>query len=508
MLRNEKHYWPSKTAFILAAIGSAIGLGNIWRFPYICYKFGGGAFLFAYLVSLIIVGIPLLILEFGIGQKIGGSAPLAMGKINKKFSWIGWFAVLCGFLITTYYAVIMSWSANYLIHSFTLAWGNDPSTFFYKDVLGIPSMDMLTNGPGIKIFSIGTPKLALIIGLVFMWIGIILSIWKGARTVGKIVFFTVTIPWLILVIMVIGGLTLPGAFEGIRYYLTPDWKALQNPVLWQAAFTQVFFSLTVGFGVMIAYASFLPPKSDIVNNALIIALSDAATAFIGGFAVFAVLGHYAMAQGVSVGEVMSSGPGLAFVTYPAIINNLPLGPIIGVLFFLMLLTLAIDSAFSLVEGFVAGIMETFRLRRLHANLLVAILGLIGGLIFTTSVGLFWLDILDTYVTFLGLFAVGFLEALVVGWFMNTDKMRVLINEHSYIKLGKWWNYTIKFVVPIVSIILLILSIISRIKATQSFIQAWSDLIGGIIPLILALVIGILLGRMTSKAIEKYQGGKI
>jgi SNF family Na+-dependent transporter len=153
---------------------------------------------------------------------------------------------------------------------------------------------------------------------------IVLSLWKGARTVGKVVYVTVTMPWILLLIFVIRGLTLPGAVEGINYYLTPNWKKLLNPALWHAAISQIFFSLTVGFGVMIAYASFLPEGSDIVNNAILVALADTATAFVAGFAVFSTLGYYAQLQGVSVAEVARGGPELAFVTYPTIISKLPL----------------------------------------------------------------------------------------------------------------------------------------------------------------------------------------
>ena len=193
MALGEKIYWDSRTAFVLAAIGSAIGLGNIWRFPYICYKFGGGAFLIAYLIALFTAGLPLLLLEFALGQRIGGSAPTSLGKISRNFAWVGWMAVIVGFFITTYYSVIMSWSVNYLVHSFSLAWGNDPKGFFFTNVLG------LSDG----IFHIGAPRIALVIGLIICWVWIILSIWKGARTVSKVVYITVTVPWLILIILVV-----------------------------------------------------------------------------------------------------------------------------------------------------------------------------------------------------------------------------------------------------------------------------------------------------------------
>lgn len=491
MALGEKVFWDNRTAFVLAAIGSAIGLGNIWRFPYICYKFGGGAFLVAYIIALVIAGLPILILEFSLGQKVGGSAPTSLGKVSKKFAWVGWMAIFVGFFITTYYSVIMSWAANYLVHSLTLAWGNDPKTFFYSNVLG------LSDG----IFKVGSPRIHLIIGLVVVWVWIILSIWKGARTVSKVVYITVTLPWLILIVLVIGGLTLPGAFNGIKYYLTPDWKALLNPELWQAAFTQVFFSLSVGFGVMIAYASFLPPKSDIVNNAFIIGLSDAITAFVGGFAVFSALGYYAQIQGVSVADVMKSGPELAFVTYPAIINHLPLGPLVGVLFFIMLLTLAIDSAFSLVEAVVAGVMETFGIRRIKVNIIVGVLAFLIGIIYTTRGGLYWLDVVDYYMSFFGLFAVVFIEAIAVGWFFNTEELRKKINSTSLVHIGKWWDIAVKVVIPVAALAILLFTVIGRIKSPYGDYPRMAELVGGWIPILIAILGGVALGRATVKMLK-------
>jgi len=316
----EEAKWSGRTASVLASIGSAVGLGNVWRFPYIAYKFGGGAFVVAYIIALILIGIPLLLLEFSIGYKFKGSAPYSMAKLSKEkrlpvnFEWLGWFAVFVGFGIVTYYSVIMGWSFDYLYYSLTTAWGENTKEFFFQKVLG------LTSG----VFELGKVQWPIVLGLLVSWVWIVLSLWKGARTVGKVVYVTVTMPWIHLLIFVVRGLTLPGAVQGINYYLTPNWKELLNPALWHAAISQIFFFLTVGFGVMIAYASFLPEGSDIVNNAILIALADAATAFVAGFAVFSTLGYYAQLQGVSVAEVARGGPELAFVTYPTIISKLPL----------------------------------------------------------------------------------------------------------------------------------------------------------------------------------------
>ncbi|MCK4322701.1 sodium-dependent transporter, partial [candidate division WOR-3 bacterium] len=218
-MAEDRERWGSRSSFIFAAVGAAIGLGNVWRFPYITYQNGGGAFLIPYFIALITAGIPLMILEYAVGLKTQGAPPVALKKIWKKAEWIGWFAILIVFVLATYYATIMSWAVNYFYHSFTLAWGRtgpEINNFFNNILLG------KSGSPGI-LGGIQWPVLA---GLAITWILIYLALFKGVKTLGKIVYFTVGIPWLILIIMVIRGLTLPGAIDGLNFYLTPDFSVL------------------------------------------------------------------------------------------------------------------------------------------------------------------------------------------------------------------------------------------------------------------------------------------
>lgn len=350
--------WDSHRAFILASIGSAIGLGNLWRFPFVCYENGGGTFLIAYFIALFTAGIPILLLELGIGHKFRLAAPGAFKKVDKRFEWVGWWAVLVSFVIVTYYAVVMAWSVMYGYFSLSDKWGSNPTSFFYNGFLG------LTEGP----FSLGKIQTTVLIGLVISWIMIVFSIWKGAKTVGKVVYATVILPWILLLVFVIRGVTLPGAAIGLTYYLNPVFSKLLDPSVWTAAYGQVFYSVSLGLGILIAYSSFLPEKADITSSAIIIGISDALTAFVGGLAVFGTLGYYAEMQGVAVTEVLKGGPGLAFCTYPAVISNMPLSQLFGILFFVMLLTLAVDSAFSLVEAVASAVRDKFGVSHRTANL--------------------------------------------------------------------------------------------------------------------------------------------
>lgn len=460
--------WTSRKAFILAAIGSAIGLGNIWRFPFKCYENGGGAFLVAYIIAMISAGIPLLIMELSLGHRFKLAAPISFSKVAKKFEWVGWWAVLVGFAIVCYYVVVMAWGLNYSVFSVTQAWGENTGEFFYNDFLG------LTGGP----FELGGIRPIIMIALIVGWILVVMAIWKGAKTVSKVVYVTVFVPWLLLIIFVIRGVTLPGSADGLIYYIQPHFEKLADPSVWIAAYGQVFYSLSIGFGIMIAYASFLPKNADIINSSIIIALCDGATAFIGGFAVFGSLGYYANITGQAVENVLKGGPGLAFVTYPTIINNLPLAKVFGILFFFMLLTLAIDSAFSLVEAVSSSLRDKFGWGTKRANFTVAIVGLLFGIIFTTGAGLYWLDIVDKWLEFFGLSAVVLVECIVLGWFFRIKDLRNYANSYSEVKVGRLWDVLIKFIIPLIIFILIINESIKLITKGYEGYPASALLIAG------------------------------
>ena len=488
---EKREHWSSRKAFILAAIGSAIGLGNIWRFPFKCYENGGGAFLVAYIVAMLTAGIPLLIMELSLGHRFKLAAPLSFRKIGKKFEWVGWWAVFVGFVIVCYYAVVMAWGLNYSVFSFTQAWGSDTGTFFFKDFLG------LTEGP----YQLSGFQLPILISLIIGWILIVGAVWKGVKTVSKVVYVTVFLPWLLLVVFVVRGITLPGSMEGIKYYLFPHFEQLLNPSVWISAYGQIFYSLSIGFGIMIAYSSFLKKDAEIINSSIIITLSNCTTSFIGGFAVFGALGYYAHLQGVAVESVLKGGPGLAFVTYPTIINNLPFARFFGIIFFLMLLTLAIDSAFSLLEAVSSSMRDKFGWGIKRSNITVASIALLIGLIFTTGAGLFWLDIVDKWIEFFGLCAVVLIECIVLGWFSKIDKLRKYANEYSEVRIGKFWNYLIKFIIPIIIFALIISETIKLISKGYEGYPDSALLIAGWGVVILLPIVSLIFSRIKNKVAD-------
>jgi NSS family neurotransmitter:Na+ symporter len=481
-MNEGRERWTSRSSFIIASIGAAIGLGNVWRFPYICYENGGGAFLIPYFIALLTAGIPLMMLEYGLGRKMQAGAPTAFAKVRKGVEWVGWLSLMVVMLIFLFYPVIMAWCVDYITYAFNLGWGADATTFFERDFL------QLSGGPGV----LGGIRWPIVIGLAIVWLAIYLSLFKGLKALSKIVFYTVITPWVILVIMVIRGLTLPGAIEGLKFYLTPNFSILLNARVWLAAYGQIFFTLSLAMGTMIVYSSYLPRKSDIANNSFIVSLANCGTSFFAGFAVFSILGYLAQAMGVGVPEVTKSGFGLAFITYPTAIRLLPFIPaFFGILFFLLLLTLGIDSAFSQIEPFVAGFTDKWGFNKKWVLPIVCVCGFLIGVVFTTRGGYYWLDIVDYFANTFGLTLVGLLECIVIGYIYKAQKMREYVNEVSEFRIGRWWDICIMVITPLILGVSLILSIVTLIQKGYGGYPAWVTVIGVIITIgiiVLSLVL--------------------
>ena len=479
----ERERWTSRMAFVMAAIGSAVGLGNVWRFPFVAYQNGGGAFLIPYLVALFTAGIPLMVLEYGLGKMMQAGAPTAFAKVKDKLEWVGWWAILVGFTIVIYYAVVMAWCWGYLYHSLFLSWKGRAEDFFYKDFLG------LSDGPG----KLGGLRLPVVVGLVLTWASIVWIVQHGVRRVGRVVMVTVPLPVILLAIFVLRGATLPGAMEGLKFYLTPDFSKLAEPRTWLAAYGQIFFSLSLAFGIMIAYASYLHERADVNNNAFITALANCGTSYFAGFAVFTVLGYMAHVVGKPVAEVVSGGPGLAFVTYPTAISLLPTVPaVFGFIFFLTLLSLGIDSAFSLVEAAVTAVHDRWPISRRKATWLLSGIAFLGGLLFTTKGGLYWLDIVDHFANNYGLVGVGLAESLIVGYVLGAERFREHVNMDSEVKLGRWWDFCIKFLTPAILGILVVWSLAREFGSPYSGYPGWALLVGGWGVILLQINLGVAL----------------
>jgi SNF family Na+-dependent transporter len=771
---DERQHWSSRTAFILAAVGSAVGLGNVWRFPFIAYQNGGGAFFIPYFAALITAGIPIMILEYGLGILYQKGAPGALEELSSSFKWVGWLALLVGLTISFYYVPVIGWSWKYLAASPDLSWtkptrngtvflktyatydsdeekkrlkeklsgvelieegklnesrqelrsmwGSDEEVMFYHPergsddgwsdrnlrefvkevyrrqngdrppeairVLYLPhsyhtSTDPEKNlqkwmsnfyrskleekrdlnapfqwytdlAPGRKVdlikvmenaskyfsrtvlggfhpgdwqtenllnralnaverhgrafshehlepryfetqksvsvppvlvddvrdgrsdweqrarsfynnklgiylarFDVDgedgftenererivrhlhqiqqsgtvqvhfletiTPAFARVSGRLrylqeqieqagseaernrlrnqkegvvgtlrtgltslierregfhggesfdsrmwqidwslagwtaLTWLLIFLIIFNGIETVGKVVMWSVPIPLVLLGVLIIRGLFMEGALVGLEEYLVPEWDQVAKPGVWRAAYSQVFFTLSLGFGIMIAYASYQSDDSDIVNNSFITSFANCATSFYAGFAVFSVLGGLAVALNQPVSDVMTGGPGLVFNVYPVALGKLPLGGFWGMVFFASLLLLGIDSAFSIVQAVVTGLQDIFPdLRQEVIVTVVCVFGLlISVFFFCQRSGMMWLDIMDHFVaTSFGLPMVGLLECVAVGMFFSTSSFREKVNAQSEIQINRWWDIFIQILIPVILLFLL------------------------------------------------------
>ncbi|MFC4903436.1 sodium-dependent transporter [Kocuria oceani] len=457
--------FSSRTVFILAAIGSAVGLGNIWRFPYIAYENGGGAFLIPYLVALLTAGLPLLMLEYGVGHRFRASAPLAFRRLHPKTEWIGWWQMGISFVIAVYYAVILGYAMLYTIFSFSKAWGDDPAAYFLTDVL--QSSEQITVGFDF----VPTVLIATAIAWAALLVVLLLGVQKGIGRVNLVL-----IPLLVLMFLsiVIIALTLPGATDGLNAFFTPNWAALADSSVWVAAYGQIFFSLSVGFGIMITYSSYLKPKTDLTSSGLVVGFGNSSFELLAGIGVFAALGFMAGAAGTSVDEVATSGIGLAFIAFPTIISQAPFGTLIGVLFFATLTFAGFTSLVSIVEVVVAAAQDKLGLRRRSAVLLVVLpMALISLALFTTTTGLNLLDVTDNFVNQFGIVAAALVSVmLLTAGFSALPTLRDHLNSVSSFKLGRAWMVVVGGVTPIVLGYILINTLTTTLAEGYGDMPAW------------------------------------
>ncbi len=468
-MKETRENWGSRAGFVLAAIGSAVGLGNVWRFPHETYANGGGAFLIPYIIAMLSIGIPLLILEFSLGHYTQRAAPFAFGKLNRKMEFFGWWAIVSSFIIVCYYAVVLAWCANYLVDSVMcmfngteLPWKEHAQQAFFDDYLEY-------NGS----FALGGLRMPIVWSLIGVWVAMFLCIFRGIHFIGKLVLIIVPIPWIMLFLLLYRSLTIEGSAAGVKYFLEPNWSMLGDVHIWRAAFGHVSFSMSVGFGVMITYASYLHRKSDINNNAMIIGLADLGTSFVAGLTVFATMGAFALQQGLDVNKVLGDAQslGLAFVAFPQALANMPFPVFFSVVFFFALFILGLDSAFSLTEAALSSIIDKTGWSRVKVLSAMSLVGCGLGLLYVTRGGLSWFDMIDSFINEgeFGITFVVLMECIVLGWFFDLRKLQNHANQRSDWKIGNWWLVMIKVIVPGILITLIVWGLYDKFTSERGFI---------------------------------------
>ncbi|WP_067197085.1 sodium-dependent transporter [Microbacterium sp. XT11] len=488
---SKREAFGSRNVFILSAIGSAVGLGNIWRFPYVAYEGGGGAFLIPYLCALLTAGIPLLFLDYAIGHRYRGSAPLAFRRLHRSAEALGWWQVLICVVIAAYYAVIIAWAAMYTWFSAQLTWGpGNENDFFFGDFLR--SADVAKTGVSTEFVpQVGIP-------LAVVWLVVIVIMALGVkRGIGRANTILMPLLTVMFAILVVQSLFLPGALDGLNAFFTPDWQALADPGVWASAYGHIFFSLSVAFGIMVTYSSYLKRKTDLTGSGLVVAFANSGFEILAGIGVFAALGFMAQAQGTEVSGVASSGIGLAFIAFPTIVSQATGGSIIGVLFFGALVFAGLTSLISILEVIVAALQDKLGWGRVRTTLVVSIpLAVISMMLFSTTTALSVLDTTDAFVNAFGIMAVALVAVIVVAWLLHRlPALADHLNRRSSFGVGRVWMLLVGALAPVVLGYLFVSEIISKTTEPYGGYPGWFLGVFGWGMVVALVVLGVLLSLL-------------
>ena len=436
---TEKLQWDSSASFIFAMIGAAVGLGNIWRFSYVLYSNGGGSFFIPYFCAIAIMGIPFLILEYGIGFSFKDSFSNVLKSINSKFEYIAWMLILFVFIVVCYYMVIISWDLVYFISSFSFSWGTDP-TLYFSDVVGGNS----------NLANAGVLLIPTAIGVFLMWIVLWFISHKDLNDgIGKVSKVLIPALFVMMALIIFYAFTLPGHMIGIDALIRPDWSSLLDINIWLAAFAQILFSLSMGQAIAITYASYLPENSKLTDNVLVVVAANSLFEIFTAFGVFSILGFMSLHSGIRLGDLVSEGTGLVFDGFPMIFNVMgPIARFLAPLLFLAILFAGITSALGIFEPMLSSISNKFYLSRKKATTILCIVGCAISLLFTTGIGSYLIGIVDSFVNEFGiLFLIG-VQCIIFAWFYKIEDLIPILNQNGRIKVGKKWVFVIKYILPV------------------------------------------------------------
>uniref|UniRef100_A0A8C7VS95 Transporter n=1 Tax=Oncorhynchus mykiss TaxID=8022 RepID=A0A8C7VS95_ONCMY len=501
----QREKWASKLDFILSVAGGFVGLGNVWRFPYLCYKNGGGAFLIPYTIFLFGGGLPVFFLEVALGQYTSEGGITCWEKLCPIFTGIGYASIVIVSLLNIYYIVILAWGLYYLFQCFQpeLPWAkcNQPwntdrcvedtvrknktlmlaanITNFTSPVTEFWERNVLSISSGID--DIGPLKWDLALCLLAVWIVCFFCIWKGVKSTGKVVYITATFPFVMLIVLLVRGVTLPGASEGIKFYLYPNLTRLQDPEVWIDAGTQIFFSYAICLGAMTSLGSYNKYKYNCYRDCLLLGGLNSGTSFVSGFAIFSVLGFMAQEQGVDIADVAESGPGLAFIAYPKAVSMMPYPTFWAILFFIMLLLLGLDSQFVEVEGQITSLVDLYpaALRTgYRREIFIAVMCCISyllGLTMVTKGGMYVFQLFDYYAASgVCLLWVAFFECIAVAWVYGADNFYDAIEDMIGYRPNPWMKWSWTFITPVLCAGCFIFSLVKYKPLTYNKVYEYPD----------------------------------
>ncbi|XP_059144575.1 sodium- and chloride-dependent neutral and basic amino acid transporter B(0+)-like [Physella acuta] len=502
---EEREQWGNKAEFVLSCIGLSVGLGNVWRFPYLAYQNGGAAFLIAYIILQLLIGKPMYFMELVMGQ-YSGRGPTKVWEMNPCAKGIGISMCIISLVVAIYYNIIMAYTLYFFFASMqeTLPWSvcteewkrdyncissqepplksctdnmttnqmmgrclctNDtliampfnmtcmePRTskspadlYFYKEVI--------QKSEGVDPMFMGSPLWKIVLCLILSWIIVVICLIKGIKSSGKVVYFTATFPYVILLILLVRGALLDGAKDGVDFFIIPDWEKLKDIQVWVAAAGQMFFSLGVSFGGIIMFGSYNKFNNMVYYDSLIISMMDLITSVIAGFVVFTTYGGMAKIVGKKVSEVASGGYGMAFVVYPEALSNLPPSQLWSILFFFMLFTLGLDSEFAFIETVMTCIQDEFPKTRKYKRYMCigfAVACFLLALPCTCPGGDYVVTIMDHYGADFSVLILAFCEVVSVMWvygvmrFFNDIKYMLGAKPHGW----PYWIFCWSFSAPL------------------------------------------------------------
>merc|ERR1712142_451973 len=541
---EERGSWTNQAEFFLSCMAYAVGIGNVWRFPYKCYINGGGVSLIPYLTMLALAALPMFYMELALGQFSQLGPNKTFGKLAPAFRGLGYGMLCVTMWVAIYYNVIIAWSFFYTFASLTdsLPWTycnngfntpdcfspglalkcDDHSTWWNNTCTPIPvyckargintilnrthcSEDVLVESlhdrksPAEEYFkrhmllmdndndldNMGCANWKLTGCLLLSWIVVMACLIKGVKSAGKVVWFTALFPYVVLVMLLIRGVTLPGASHGINYFLYPDWSKLLSVKVWADAATQIFYSLGPAFGGLITLSSYNRRNNNCQRDAVLIALINSGTSIFAGFVIFSIMGFMASELNVPVSEVVEGGIGLAFIVYPTAVTKLPASPFWSFLFFMMLLTLGLDSRFTMVETLITAIYdEKPNLRKYQWPVVgtVCFLGFLLGLPMCLQGGFYIFVLLDEYSGSWSLMVLAVSEVVLVSWIYGTEGLcndiyNMGIRANRF--LSCYWIFTWKFTSPVLLTCVLVATVMDYkpIKEGDYVFPDWANTIG-------------------------------
>lgn len=524
---EERGTWGNQCEFFLSCLGYAVGFGNVWRFPYLAYKNGGAAFLIPYVTMLLCAGLPLFFMELALGQYASLGPNIIFPKLAPLFSGLGWGMIVVSALVAIYYNVILAWTLFYTFASFTsvLPWShcdNDfnshlcytedkamecmNQTMYYYNKTCLPVQEYCalanfstfnetycvnTTGSAVAAEGVidkitasedyfqnrmlgvtgrtwedmGGMRWELVGCLALAWLIVYACMVKGVKSSGKVVYFTALFPYAVLIILFGRGVTLEGAYEGVKFYfLQPDWSRLATIEVWNDAATQIFYSLGSSFGGLITLASYNKFKNNCMRDAIVIAFANCSTSVFAGFVIFSILGFLAHELGVNVEDVVDSGSGLAFVVYPAAVTRMPVSPLWSLLFFAMLITLGLDSQFTMVETLTTALFDQFEFLRAKKPLVVGVMCLalfLCGLTMCLEGGIYMFELFNWYSAGISVIVLAITEIVLIQYIYGFKNFMRNIREEIGIyiptPLYMYWTATWLVITPALLLIILFLS---------------------------------------------------